>query len=103
MEMINRYYHRTQSSENTETLESVEVSEETESTRSLILHNDDIHSFTEVISLLVHYCNHTEEQAEQCAWITHFRGKCTVKQGRRRELTPPYKGLQKEGLSVSIE
>lgn len=83
--------------------EGIDVLEETESTLSLILHNDDVHSFTEVIDLLIQYCKHTEHQAEQCAWITHLKGKCTVKQGGRIELTPPYKGLQQEGLLVSIE
>ncbi|MBM3918336.1 MAG: ATP-dependent Clp protease adaptor ClpS [Sphingomonadales bacterium] len=90
-------------SEKTEIEEGVEVLEDTESTLSLVLHNDDVHSFMEVIQLLIQYCKHTEEQAEQCAWITHFRGKCTVKHGGKTELTPPYRGLQKEGLSVSIE
>ncbi|MFZ9938920.1 MAG: ATP-dependent Clp protease adaptor ClpS [Bacteroidia bacterium] len=103
MKMISRYPSQIQSLDKTEVEEGIDVLEETESTLSLILHNDDVHSFAEVIHLLVHYCKHTEEQAEQCAWITHFRGKCTVKQGGRSELTPPYKGLQKEGLSVSIE
>jgi len=87
----------------TESDEEIEVLDDTQSSLSLILHNDDVHTFSDVIHLLMQYCKHTEQQAEQCAWITHFRGKCTVKQGSRTELTPPYRGLQQEGLSVSIE
>jgi ATP-dependent Clp protease adaptor protein ClpS len=87
----------------TEKDEEVEVLDDTQSPLSLILHNDDVHSFADVIELLMRYCKHTEQQAEQCAWITHFRGKCAVKQGDRTALTPPYLGLRQEGLSVSIE
>jgi len=90
-------------STHTEQEEDVLLLEDTDSSLSLILHNDDVHTFGEVIESLIKHCRHTEEQAEQCAWITHFRGKCTVKQGGRNELTPPYRGLQAAGLSVTIE
>ena len=42
----------------------------------IILHNDDVNTFDHVINCLIRYCDHTLEQAEQCAYIVHYRGKC---------------------------
>ena len=43
----------------------------------IILHNDDVNTFDHVINCLIRYCDHPLEQAEQCAYIVHYRGKCT--------------------------
>ena len=48
---------------------------------SLILWNDDVNSFDDVIDALVEICEHDFIQAEQCATITHYKGKCEVKSG----------------------
>jgi len=48
---------------------------------TLILWNDDVNTFDDVIEALVEICGHDELQAEQCATITHFKGKCAVKTG----------------------
>ncbi len=48
---------------------------------TLILWNDDVNSFDDVIDALVDICGHDELQAEQCATITHYKGKCDVKSG----------------------
>lgn len=48
---------------------------------SLILINDDVHTFDYVIEVLMDVCNHSFEQASQCAMITHYKGKCDVKNG----------------------
>ncbi|HPS84363.1 MAG TPA: ATP-dependent Clp protease adaptor ClpS [Bacteroidales bacterium] len=42
--------------------------------KSLILMNDDVNTFDHVIDSLIEICNHNEEQAEQCALITHLKG-----------------------------
>ena len=47
----------------------------------IILFNDDVNTFDHVINTLVAYCDHTYEQAEQCAYIVHHSGKCAVKTG----------------------
>ena len=47
----------------------------------LILYNDDINTFDFVIESLVEVCGHEFEQAEQCALIAHFKGRCIVKSG----------------------
>ena len=48
---------------------------------TLVLWNDDVHTFDYVIKALVDICRHTEEQAEQCAILVHCHGKCAVKHG----------------------
>jgi len=69
----------------------------------LILHNDDYHTFDYVIESLVEICRHNTEQAEQCAYITHYKGKCDVKKGGMDELKPYKYALVDRGLSVTIE
>ena len=70
---------------------------------SIVLYNDDVNTFDHVISCLMTYCGHAAEQAEQCAWITHLKGKCAVKNGSMEELKAPCEALQSNGLSAVIE
>jgi len=69
----------------------------------IILHNDDVNNFNHVISCLVKYCKHQEEQALQCALIVHNNGKCDVKRGTMKVLRPIKEALQENGLKVTIE
>lgn len=71
--------------------------------KKLILHNDDIHSFDYVIEALVEVCDHEPEQAEQCAMIAHFKGKCPVRSGSTIELKPYLHTLTGKGLTVTID
>ncbi len=71
--------------------------------RFLILHNDDKNTFDFVIENLIEVCNHNELQAEQCAFITHFKGKCDVKKGDVTSLKPMKDKLVSKGLSVTID
>ena len=60
---------------------------------SLVLWNDDVHTFDYVIKALVDICRHTAEQAEQCAILVHCHGRCTIKHGSYSDLlqcTPHY-------------
>jgi ATP-dependent Clp protease adaptor protein ClpS len=68
----------------------------------LLLYNDDVNSFDHVIECLMRICKHQPEQAEQCALIVHFKGKCVVKKGDRGELTAMCQALCDEGLSATI-
>ena len=69
----------------------------------LILHNDDIHSFDYVIESLIEICDHESDQAEQCAYITHYKGKCDVKKGKLDELSVMKQELEEKDLIVTIE
>lgn len=71
--------------------------------RFLILHNDDKNTFDFVIENLIEVCNHDEIQAEQCAFITHFKGKCDVKKGDVSSLKSMKDKLISKGLSVTID
>jgi ATP-dependent Clp protease adaptor protein ClpS len=69
----------------------------------LVLHNDDFNTFDFVIESLVEVCNHSPEQAEQCAYIVHFNGKCDVKKGPESVLTKMYSKLKSRGLTVTLD
>ena len=69
----------------------------------LILFNDDVNSFDYVIDTLVEVCDHEFQQAEQCAFIAHYKGRCQVKSGSFIELKPKYDELSRRGLTVSID
>jgi ATP-dependent Clp protease adaptor protein ClpS len=65
----------------------VEVSEEEEIPTSLdnpwrvILYNDDVHSFDEVIIQLIKATGCSTSHAERKAWEVHTRGKANVYEG----------------------
>lgn len=69
----------------------------------IVLYNDDYNTFEHVIDCLVVYCKHDTIQAEQCANIVHFNGKCMVKYGTKEVLLPIYQVLLEKGLSVKLE
>ena len=69
----------------------------------IVLYNDDVNTFDHVIDTLVRVCNHTSEQAEQCAFIIHFKGKYAVQQGMREILRPMREQLVDRGINATIE
>ncbi|MCF8217831.1 MAG: ATP-dependent Clp protease adaptor ClpS [Bacteroidales bacterium] len=71
--------------------------------RQLILHNDDFNTFDFVIETLVEVCDHEPEQAEQSAYIVHFKGKCSVKKGSYKDLKPRYEAMKNKMLTVTID
>lgn len=71
--------------------------------RFLVLYNDDVNTFDYVINSLVLVCGHDPVQAEQCTFITHYKGKCEIKSGEMSILAPMKAGLQERGLLVSID
>lgn len=82
--------------------EQVNVLEKEVNQHHIVLHNDDINTFDFVIDSLINVCGHTEEQAEQCTWLVHFKGKCTVKTGELKELEPRCSKLLSLGLSAEL-
>lgn len=79
-----------------------EVEVASEKKNYIILFNDDVNTFQHVIETLVRVCDHTYEQAEQCAYIVHFKGKCTVKTGDLKDLVPRCTLLLEAGLSAEV-
>jgi ATP-dependent Clp protease adaptor protein ClpS len=71
--------------------------------RKLIVHNDEVNTFDWVIDALVEVCKHSHEQAEQCAYIIHYKGKYAVKHGDFRKLSPMKDAISDRGINVTIE
>lgn len=69
----------------------------------LVLHNDDVNSFDYVMEILVEICDHSMTQAEQCATITHFKGKCEVRSGSVTEMRELRYQLISRGLKASVD
>lgn len=78
-----------------ETIETTEVLD-------LVVFNDDVNTFDHVIETLIRVCKHTPEQAEQCTWIIHYKGKCTVKQGSFEQLRPMRDAICEAGIDARI-
>ena len=76
---------------------------ELEKIHELVLFNDDVNTFEFVIDTLIEVCKHQPEQAEQCALVAHFKGRCGVKQGDVHLLKPLQSEMTNRGLTVSIE
>ncbi|EAY30010.1 ATP-dependent Clp protease adaptor ClpS [Microscilla marina] len=86
----------------TQELELLEEEVVTVEERQLTVFNDDINTFDHVINTLIEVCNHTPEQAEQCTWIIHYKGKCSVKVGEFNKLRPMRDAICDRGISAEI-
>jgi|TARA_B110000305_G_C19206831_1_gene523925 ATP-dependent Clp protease adaptor protein ClpS len=82
--------------------EDVEVLDQEVHKYEIVLHNDDVNTFDFVIESLISVCEHTLEQAEQCALLVHYKGKCAVKTGEYDYLKPRCSKLLSLGLSAEI-
>jgi len=81
----------------------VDVMEDNEDPKGLIVFNDDFNTFDHVIKTLIKVCKHDPEQAEQCTYIIHFRGKCVVRNGSYQELKPMRVGITDAGIKAAIK
>lgn len=81
----------------------VELLEQVQNQSQLILYNDDVNTFEFVIESLVEVCEHNLLQAEQCTYLVHYKGKCSVKAGTFEKLEPLCTALLDRGLSARIE
>lgn len=82
--------------------EDVAVLEQEDEVYKIVLWNDDVNTFDDVIEALVEICEHTLEQAEQCTMLVHYKGKCTVKTGSLEKLKPMHEKLLSRGLTSEI-
>ncbi|MFD0760882.1 ATP-dependent Clp protease adaptor ClpS [Lutibacter aestuarii] len=82
--------------------EDIDVCEKEINQNEIVLFNDDVNTFDHVIDSLIEICDHTLEQAEQCALLVHYKGKCTVKTGEYNDLKPRCTRLLTKGLSAEI-
>jgi ATP-dependent Clp protease adaptor protein ClpS len=82
----------------TEVLEVIDVAD----VKDLVVFNDDFNTFEHVINTLIRVCKHTPEQAEQCTWLIHYKGKCAVKSGAYEELNPMREAICDAGIDAKI-
>jgi|TARA_R110001632_G_scaffold6324_1_gene25687 ATP-dependent Clp protease adaptor protein ClpS len=82
--------------------EEVDILEKEVNQHEIVLHNDEVNTFDFVIDSLIDVCEHSVEQAEQCTWLVHYKGKCTVKTGEFKDLEPRCSKLLSLGLSAEL-
>lgn len=78
------------------------VLDETTDVCDLVVFNDDFNTFDHVIKTLIKVCKHTQEQAEQCTLLIHYKGKCAVKMGSFDELRPMREAICEVGIDAKI-
>lgn len=83
--------------------EDVLLLEEVIDLKNLVVYNDDFNTFEHVIQTLIEVCKHAPEQAEQCTYLIHYKGKCTVKVGTYEELEAMCSAIHDRGISANIE
>lgn len=76
---------------------------DTRDSSSLVLHNDDVNTFEYVMETLVDVCDHSLIQAEQCATITHYKGRCQIRMGDHDIMKEMRYKLIAKGLKASVE
>jgi ATP-dependent Clp protease adaptor protein ClpS len=70
---------------------------------NLIVWNDEVNTFEWVIETLIDVCGHSPEQAEQCSYFIHYRGKYAVKNGQYDELKPLCDAITERGIGATVE
>ncbi len=88
---------------NTQALENKKIKSNADLKASLLLFNDEVNSFDYVIEQLIEFCNHDEQQAEQCALIAHLNNRCVIKQGKLTEINKLFGILSDKGLTLEIK
>jgi len=79
-----------------------DVDEVTVDEQNVVIYNDDYNTFEHVIDTLIKVCKHTNEQAEQCTWLIHHKGKCAVKSGEFEKLVPIKNAICDAGIDAKI-
>lgn len=79
------------------------LQEEVGLSHMLVVWNDDVNTFDWVIETLIEVCGHSQEQAEQCAMLIHFKGKYGVKEGDYDTLKPLCDAICERLINATIE
>ncbi len=87
----------------TQSEEEADVLTATTSLCQLIMWNDEVNTFDWVIETLIDVCGHTYEQAEQCSYIIHYKGKYAVKEGVFEDLKPMCEAILDRGINATVE
>jgi len=85
------------------TKEIVDILEKEEVQRKLILFNDDVNTFDFIIISLIEICKFDHLQANNCAMIAHYKGKCCIKKGTFKELKPLHTAMAERQITTEIQ
>ena len=86
-----------------ESVEDVDISTGTDNPSKVILFNDEIHTFDEVIIQLMKAINCSAETAEGFAWEIHTKGKAAVYEGEMADCLRVSAVLEEINLHTQIE
>lgn len=75
----------------------------TQDPAKVVLFNDDIHTFDEVITQLIKAIRCSTDKAESIAWEVHSRGKAVVYTGEMQECLRVNSVLEEIALHTQIE
>lgn len=87
----------------TDNEQEIDVLTDQEDPCNLIVWNDDVNTFEWVIETLIEVCGHSPEQAEQCSYFIHYKGKYAVKNGQYEELKPMCDAITERGIGATVE
>ena len=87
----------------TDNEQEIDVLTDQEDPCNLIVWNDDVNTFEWVIETLIEICGHSPEQAEQCSYFIHYKGKYAVKNGQYEELKPMCDAITERGIGATVE
>ena len=93
----------TQKKELQESEVTIEESSELLREAEIIVYNDNVNDINYVIKCFCRILGHTVEQASQCTYLIHYKGRCGVKKGTIKELQPLLEALLDSKLSALIE
>lgn len=74
-------YNSTELDEDVDILDETSLDEDNDNEKKLVLYNDDVNTFDNVIQAIMEICGHQLHQAEQLTMMIHYKGKATVKEG----------------------
>lgn len=86
-----------------EVMEKEEDGTDTDNPWSVVLFNDEVHTFQEVITQLVKATGCTSSKAEKLAWTVHTKGKATVYEGSFQECFDVQSVLNEIDLVTEIQ
>lgn len=70
---------------------------------ALIVWNDEVNSFDNVIDALIDICGHDTTQAEQCALLIHTKGKYPVKKGNFDTMKRQCDAITERNIGATVE
>lgn len=86
-----------------EVLEKEDDGTDTDTPWSVVLFNDEVHTFQEVITQLVKATGCSSAKAEELAWTVHTKGKATVYEGSFQECFDVQAVLNEINLVTEIQ